>query len=509
VFRRNDTTPVSLASVSRFLGRAAPQEEKPLTARGLTPAPASLSLASLVEQLLVHQFAPPSVLINDRGDIVYIHGHTGLFLQPAPGLPTHNLFAMARNGLRSEVMAAVRQVGAQPSAIVHRRVQVQTNGAVTPVEVTVQHVADPEPLRGLLLVSFQVVLASTPRSRTAKKERAARVDPYRVEELEREIQRLQETMQRAVEGTSITTEELTTANEELQATNEELQSTNEELETTKEETQSLNEELQTVNAELQSKLEDLSLAQDDLQNLLNSTDLATLFLDMALHIKRFTPQAQQLFKLIATDVGRPLADLVSTLHYAHLQADAQEVLRTLVFKELELSSQEGRWYMMRMLPYRTSENIIAGLVLTFSDITQQKQAEQRSEEARRYAEAIVETVREPLVILDAELRVVSANPSFYRTFQLASHDVLTQPLSDIAQGVLNLSPLRQLLGDILIQHATLEDFAVDLQVPGHGHKRLLLNARRIERAPELPPLLLLALEDKTDDTRPTAPRTRA
>ena len=289
----------------------------------------------------------------------------------------------------------------------------------------------------------------------------------------------------------------------MQSTNEELQSTNEELETTKEETQSLNEELQTVNAELQSKLEDLSQTQDDLQNLLNSTDLATLFLDMALHIKRFTPRAQDLFKLIATDVGRPIADLTLTLHYDRLQADAREVLRTLIPMETELVSQEGRWYMMRMMPpYRTSENLIAGLVLTFSDITQQKQAEQRSEAARQYAEAIVETVREPLVILDSALRVISANPAFYRTFQLSPPDVTTQPLYEIAQGQWNIPRLRQLLEDIMTQHSTFADFAVDFLIPGRGPTWMLLNVRRIERAPELPSLLLLALAEATAHPRP-------
>jgi two-component system CheB/CheR fusion protein len=158
--------------------------------------------------------------------------------------------------------------------------------------------------------------------------------------------------------------------------------------------------------------------------------------------------------------------------------------------------------MMRMMPYRTSENLIAGLVLTFSDIMQQKQAEQLSEQARRYAEAIVETVREPLVILDGDLRVVSANPAFYRTFQLAPPAVVTQHIYDLAQGQWNSPRLRQLLEEIMLQHSTFEDFAVDFQVVGSEPKRLLLNARRIERAPELPPLILLALEEATAHPRP-------
>ncbi len=204
----------------------------------------------------------------------------------------------------------------------------------------------------------------------------------------------------------------------MQSTNEELQSTNEELETAKEEMQSLNEELVTVNSELQGKLDALADANDDLQNLLNSTEVATIFLDNELHIKRFTSEAKRVSNLIASDVGRPLSDIASKLTAERLLEDAQDVLQTLVVKEREVQTTDGNWFIMRILPYRTAKNTIEGLVLTFLDITKNKHAEQVVQAARTFAASIVETVREPLLVLDDQLRVVLANQSFYRIFQV-------------------------------------------------------------------------------------------
>ncbi|MGE0681952.1 MAG: PAS domain-containing protein, partial [Candidatus Binatia bacterium] len=292
-------------------------------------------------------------------------------------------------------------------------------------------------------------------------------------------------------------EEHTSTTAELQSTNEELQSANEELETAKEELQSLNEELQTVNSELQSKMEQVSQVNDDMQNLLNSMDIATLFLDNELRIKRFTPQIKQVFKVIPTDVGRPIGDIVSTLRYEQLETDAREVLRTLIFKELEVTTQEGAWYAIRMLPYRTSDNVIDGLVLTFIDITGQKQTEQtRRTDARQYVEYIADILREALVVLDADLRVVSANRVFARTFQLSQDEVVGQRLFELNGGGWNSPRLRQLLEKVLTRKTTVEDCEIELTLPSMGRKVLALNARRIEQTSELPMLILLAIEEQ-------------
>jgi two-component system CheB/CheR fusion protein len=285
----------------------------------------------------------------------------------------------------------------------------------------------------------------------------------------------------------------------LQSTNEELQSSNEELETAKEEMQSLNEELQMVNSELHQKVEELSHSHDHMKNLINSTDIATLFLDRQLQIMRFTPQASKVIKLIDSDVGRPIGDLVLNVDYTSLVADAQDVLRTLVPKEVEMSMPEGQWYLMRMMPYRTMDNVIDGLVITFidiTDLTQQKRAELASHEARVYAESIIEAVREALVILDADLRVVSANRVFYRTFQQTADGAVGKPFFHLNHGAWEQAELQRLLREVLDSDATFEDFQFDPIFPDLGTKSLLLNARRIARAPGLSPLILLAIEDR-------------
>jgi two-component system CheB/CheR fusion protein len=462
--------------------------------------PLGVALGSLVERLLIQRFAPPSLIVSDRGDIVYIHGLTGLFLQPAPGPPSLNLFTMAREGLQMDLMAAARQAVTQEKPVVHKGIQVKTNGSVSTVDVTVQKITGPEPLRGLLLVTFEVA-EKRHRPRRAKARQGDTADQNRVTELEGEVQSLRKMLQSTVEEANTANEELKSTNEELQSTNEELQSSNEELETSREEMQSLNEELQTVNNELQSKVEDLSHANDGMQNPLNSTDIATLFLDNDLRIKRFTPQAKQIFKVIPSDVGRPIEDLVSTLRYDRLRNDAQEVLQTLASKELEVSTVDEKWYIMRILPYRTSENVIDGLVVIFTEITRQRQAERAITEAQQYAESIIDTVREPLVVLDAEMKAVSANRAFYRTFQITHSEVIGQHMSEWKTGTWNIPKLRQLLGDILAQHSTFEDFEMEITLPSLGRKKLLLNARGIERAAGLPSLILLAMEEVAEFTR--------
>jgi two-component system CheB/CheR fusion protein len=302
-------------------------------------------------------------------------------------------------------------------------------------------------------------------------------EPRLLQELEFTKQRLQQTI------------------EEQQTSNEELKSTNEELETAKEEMQSLNEELVTVNSELQGKLDALADAHDDLQNLLNSTEIATIFLDNELRIKRFTLEAKRVSCLIAVDVGRPLSDIVSKLTYDRLLEDAQDVLLTLVVKEREVQSADGSWFFMRILPYRTAKNTIDGLVLTFQDITKLRNAELVVQAARGVAASIVETMREPLLVLDDQLRVVSANQSFYRTFQVTPREVEQQLLYHLCNGAWNLLDLRHLLEEILPKNNSFQDFVVDQTFPHIGRRVLALNGRRLEQELVLPGRILLAMEE--------------
>jgi len=330
------------------------------------------SLEVLTDQLIQQSFAPPAVLVNSDGDILYFSGRTGKYLEPAAGKANINIYSMARGGLREALVGVIRKALRQSQPVRLNGLQVGTNGGTQIVNLVVQGIEKPEQIRGRVLIVFNDVDAPLP---AAQRRKSAADATQNV--LAQELQQTREALQVTHEEMQTSVEELKSANEELQSTNEELQSTNEELTTSKEEMQSLNEELQTVNAELQSKVDDLTWVRNDMTNLLNSTEIATVFLDNEMNVRRFTAHISHLFKLIPGDVGRPLAHIVSDLDYPGLKDDAQEVLRTLIFRELAVSTHDGRWYRVRIMPYRTQENVIDGVVITFIDITEIKMLEAR------------------------------------------------------------------------------------------------------------------------------------
>ncbi|MBU0688319.1 MAG: PAS domain-containing protein [Gammaproteobacteria bacterium] len=369
LFRRNPS-PLSALEVE-FPTRHPPFTNLP-TMRTTEPTP--VNLQSLTEQLVLQKFSPASVLVNAAGDLVFINGRTGKYLEPAMGKANWNIHAMARDGLRQEIIIALPKALRSNKPIVCRDIGIGSGEAVQKVDMTVYPVQEPDALKGMVLIVFTDVAASAATAASAPGKRTTRKHP-RVDELELALARAQQDMKTLQEEMQTSQEELKSTNEELQSTNEELQSTNEELTTSKEEMQSMNEELQTVNIELQSKVEELSTTNNDMKNLLNSTDLATVFLDNALHVRRFTRQATRLFKLIPGDVGRPLSDIVNELVYPDLLEEINEVLRTLVFSDREIATHDGRWFQVKIMPYRTLENVIDGVVITFSEISKAKQLE--------------------------------------------------------------------------------------------------------------------------------------
>ena len=511
VFARKDTT-LRQALPDGFATPAVKGEASPVNPGDVVDRTRKQLLSTMIEKTLLTRYAPASVIVNDRGDILYIHGRTGDYLEPATGQPRLNILEMAREGLRLELPSALRRAVTQKGEVVHEGVRVKTNGSYSSVRLTVVKLTEPESVRGLLLVTFAIEPAVKISAPAKKASRGAKVTslPGRVPELERELQYTKETLQSTVEELQTSNEELKSTNEELQSTNEELQSANEELETSKEEMQSLNEELQTVNAQLQGKLDDLAQANDDMQNLLNSTAIATIFLDQKLNIKRFTAEATKLVKLIPSDVGRPIGDLASNLRYDQLQADAAEVLRKLGSKEKEVQTRDGEWRQVRIHPYRTTENVIEGLVVTFVDVNRVKLAEEAAQQARTDAESIVATVREPLLVLDEKLCVVSANRAFYAAFKTSAREVERRLIYELGGGQWNLPALRKLLENILLRNQTFEGFEVAHDFPGLGPKTLLLNARRLKRETGATEMILLAFEDVTDgrdaETKPRGKR---
>jgi len=339
--------------------------------RALKPA---ANLQSLADQLLLQCYSPAAVLVNDKGDILYISGRTGKYLEPAAGKANWNIFAMAREGLRYELTGALQKALRQQGAVARRNVKVGTNGGVQAVDLTVQQLEEPEGLRGMVMIVFADVAAPPETKPTGKTQRAPARN-VQVAELERDLDQARQELHTTREEMQTSQEELKSTNEELQSTNEELQSTNEELTTSKEEMQSLNEELQTVNNELQAKVDDLSQTHNDMKNLLDSTDIATMFLDNALCVRRFTSQTSKITQLIAGDVGRPITDIASDLFYPELADEVRQVLRTLVRAEKQVATRDGRWFTTRILPYRTLDNVIDGVVITFVDITVSKTLE--------------------------------------------------------------------------------------------------------------------------------------
>lgn len=397
---------------------------------GMRQIDRGLSIQRQIERALLARFVPASVIVNERGDIVYVHGRTGAYLEPSEGQPRNNILEMARQGLQLELAEALRRCTSANDEVECPDLSVSSNGSRLQVDLSVAKLNEPEALRDLLLVSFRPTMTAAAPDRGADESAQPEAGGYdvRIEQMERALRFMRETHQATLEELETSNEELESANEELQSTNEELQSSNEELETSKEEMQSLNEELTTVNAELQSKLEDLSRASDDMQNLLNSTKIATVFLDNELKIKRFTEQARELVMLRQEDVGRPIHELASKLQHEDLGADCRGVLRTLVFKETEVSTSDGAIYLMRIMPYRTARNAIDGLVITFVDISRLKQAQK----SLRHMSEVFQDSADPVIILALNGEITDVNGQAERAYGYTRDQLLGRSLQKLS-----------------------------------------------------------------------------
>lgn len=451
-------------------------------------------ISTLIEREMLNQFCPASVVVNDRGDMIHVHGRTGDYLEMAEGHVRTNVLDMARKGLTHELGSALRKLAAGTKEVNRSKVRLKTNVGYSLIDLQVRRIENPESIRGLNMITFR---PSPQQAESESKDGAdtSVLEPGRLETMELELKHARETNQAGLEELETSNEELKSTNEELQSTNEELQSTNEELETSKEEMHSLNEELTTVNCELQSKVEDLSQTNDDMQNLLNSTDVATIFLDRELNINRCTDQAKKLIMIRESDLGRPISELVSNVDYSGLWDDCRSVLKTLNNVEVEVRSSDGRWHMMKIMPYRTSQNLIDGLVLTFVDISQLM----AGRKALAFAESVSNTVREPLVILDNDLRVVSTNKAFCNAFKTSEKQSAGELIYDLGSAQWDIEMLRKLLTDVLKKNDSFEDYRVSARFPKLGERSFLLNARRLDREVGLPGMILLAMEEVSND----------
>ena len=421
IYKRNFTnqTPELFDFPSSF------SHTKPTNVEPLIPVKATSSIQTLADQLLLQHFSPPGVLVTDKGDIIYISGRTGKYLEPAVGKANMNIFAMLRDGLQNEFPTAFRQAILKKEPVTLHNIKVGTNGGTQYINVVIQWIEKPEALRGMVMIIFRDVPKIAGFKEPEKKEEKS-FNNIKQLELERELQHAREEMQSTLEEMQTSQEELKSTNEELQSANEELQSTNEELTTSKEEMQSLNEELQTVNAELLSKVDDFSRVNNDMKNLLNSTDIATLFLDKELNIRRYTNEATKIFKLIKSDIGRPFTDLVSDLAYPELATDSLEVLRTLVFIQKQITTSDGRLFSTRIMPYRTYDDRIDGLVITFFNISDHKQFEVELNETRQMYSFLLNRSTDVVINLSTDWEILEYNAEAEKFFGKKQKNVLNQ-----------------------------------------------------------------------------------
>lgn len=461
-------------------------------------------IAELSHRTLLQNYAPASVTTDGRGDILYVHGDTSPYLRSPPGPITTNVIEMARDALQLHLRAALH-AAAQGEMSLNQHVVFSAGAETLTVAISVRlmpvNIGEGARSEPLLLISFQTVEKVSKPAQSIGGDDS--IEQQHIQDLERELAYAKANLQAIIEEQQATNEELKSTNEELQSTNEELQSSNEELETSKEELQSLNEETITVNSELNNKIEQLNVVQSDLKNLLDNANAGTVFLDYHLRIRSYTRDAVKVYRLIASDVGRPLGGITSNLEGEPLQGDLHRVLETLIPVEREVRANDETWYLVRIKPYRTLDNLIDGVVLTFSDITQNRKAAQiklAAHLARELAEGIVNTINEPLLVLDTQLRVISANRAFYQYFRMTAAQTVGVALYELGQRTWDIPTLQALIEDISLHQAVIEGMLLVHDFAGLGVRHLRLSARRVQ--PSLGEAGLIVLVMKPEEVSP-------
>ncbi len=457
------------------------------------------------DRIVLSQYAPVGVIINSDLEIIQFRGRTGAYLEPASGTPSLKLFKMLRKGLSFGLHGAINQAQKENVPVRKEGLHVSDNGRVNRVNVDVIPIGEPPDKERYLLILFEKVVShalsegkNAGSTGAGLKQVALGDENSELIRLEHELAATKENLQYIIEKHEFTNEALRAANEEIQSSNEELQSMNEELETAKEELQSSNEELMTLNDEVQNRNLELGRISSDLFNLFRSINIPVVMLSNNLHIRRFNPAAEKTFNLIATDVGRPITDINTNFNNADLEQAVLEVIDTLISKEQEVQDRYGCWYSVQIRPYRTTENKIDGVVITYGDIDTVKKTLALAQESRDYAEAIVETVREPLLVLDAGLYIKSSNKAFYQAFMVTPEETVNKSIFELGNKQWDIPQLRVLLKDILCNNTLFENFAVAHDFPHLGYRKMLVNARRIVGPDNQTKLILMAIEDVTE-----------
>jgi two-component system CheB/CheR fusion protein len=508
IYKRRDIAQQLLDKIEFPTGRqvAAPEADSHIKSTLETKA----NLEQVTRSLLLERFAPAAAAVVDsKGAIQYVQGRTGKYLELCSGLPTQNILDMAREGVRVELSIAMRKAVASKEEIVREQVRVLGSGGEQAINLHVIPLEEYKGLAGCLLVVFRDVDL---RVREAGEEQALPETgtnerfKTRVAELEQELQETRESHQSIVEELETSNEELKTTNEELQSSNEELQSTNEELESSKEELQSLNEELQTVNSELQSKVEELSETRDDIKNLLSGTEFAIVFVDNNLRIKRFSRQASGIISLIDSDVGRPLAHQSTRIRDEDLIRDVQQVLDGLIPVEKEVRTVEGKWYVLRIMPYRTRENKIQGAVITFRDIDEQKKAQEELRQANTQLEQawyltrrVFDMHSDPLLVLDEGKHAVIANTALESLLHPPASEIEGRDVFDLLPGARD-TDLDSKLESALQEGRDFESKAFSLET-GQGETAYFVRGSIVRQEPDKRSYRILLRLQRPQDTK--------
>lgn len=458
------------------------------------------------DRIVVSKYAPPGVVINNGMEVVLIRGEVAPYLQLTRGQASLNLFKMARAELASDLRIAIRLAkkknasARKDGCTLHVNDQIKTFSIdVIPFNFTPASQIKEQ----YFLISFEPVWSSSIgelppiTARKSQKQRVESQDRY-IQELEQEQSDTKKYQKSLIQDFEITQEELTSANEELQSTIEELQSTNEELETAKEELQSTNEELTTVNDELQSRNLDLAKLNDDLINLLGCVDIPIVMVGLNGCVRRFTPRAGKLLNLIQSDVGRPISDINPNFEGLDLGSFVSDVIDGVAMKEMNIEDRNGHWFRLQIRPYKTVENKIDGAVISFVDINLLKQNLMESKASLDYATSIANTVRLPLVVIDEQLQMKSANHAFYKKFQTSPKDAGIDLLTLIGTSKTAISQVRNALTRAFDANVELNNLEVEYKSSTTKHGVMLLNGRRIQWISEMPNALLLSIEDITD-----------
>ena len=442
------------------------------------------------------------MLVNEELEILQFRGETGAYLEPAPGEASLNLMKMVRKGLLMELHSAIKEARNLNRPITRKDLRVRYDGKLHPVNLQVIPLKPKPEQERFFLVLFEepagaTILPGEAEAPPVADGEGAESKDRLIQELQQELAATKEYIRSVVEDLGSSNEELRAANEEILSTNEEFQSVNEELETAKEELQSANEELSSLNDELQDRNTELGQVNSDLNNFIASTNLPSVRLDRDLKIRSFTPRAQEVLNLIPADLGRPIGGIKLKIDIPDLEMQTLNVIHSLNSWAQEVKDREGRWYSLLVKPYRTVEDRIEGAVLLLIDIDAQKTAAMEVGESRDFIQAVFQTMRESLLVLDRDLRVRLANQVFYKTFKVLPEETRNRFIYDLGQHQWDIPELRKLLEEVLPKKTSLQDYRLEHKFPAIGERVMLLNARRIRQENAAQEQILLTIEDIT------------